>query len=81
MLIKYKHKLKKKSNHIILRLQRKGFLSYPVYSLIIVHKKSREGKGKYLDKIGSYILILMKDFFSLIVIIILLNGKRYFYTL
>jgi ribosomal protein S16 len=55
MLIKYKHKLKKKSiNNIILRLQRKGFLSYPVYSIVIIHKKSREGKGKCLDRIGSY---------------------------
>jgi hypothetical protein len=64
-----------------LRLQRKGSSSYPVYSFIIINKKSRERKGKCLDRIGSYILILMKDFFFLIVIIILLNGKKYFYTL
>jgi ribosomal protein S16 len=55
MLIKYKRKLQKKSiNNITLRLQRKGFLFYPVYSLIIIHKKSRSAKGKCLDKIGSF---------------------------
>lgn len=55
MIIKYKHKFKNKSiNKITLRLQRKGFSFYPVYSFIIINKKSREAKGRFLDKIGSY---------------------------
>lgn len=55
MLIKYKRKLQQKSiNNITLRLQRKGFISYPVYALVIIHKKSRAAKGECLDKIGSF---------------------------
>jgi|JI61114DRNA_FD_contig_123_41088_length_942_multi_4_in_0_out_0_1 ribosomal protein S16 len=55
MVIKYKRKIKKTSiNHICLRLQRKGLPFYPVFRLIVVHKKSRAKKGKILDEIGIF---------------------------
>ena len=55
MVIKYKRKLKKTSiNNICLRLQRKGLSFYPVFHLIVVHKKSRAKKGKILDEIGIF---------------------------
>lgn len=55
MLIKYKHIIKNKSiNNTILRFQRKGCKSYPVYNIIVLHKKSRANKGKLLEKVGGY---------------------------
>lgn len=55
MVVKYRHKLKKKSiNRLFLRLQRKGLSFYPVFHFIVVHKKSRAKKGKILDEIGIF---------------------------
>lgn len=55
MIIKYKHRIKKKSiNSIILRFQRKGSKRYSVYDIVVIHKKSREKKGRVLEKLGSY---------------------------
>jgi len=51
---KYNKIIKNRSiNRIILRLQRKGCKSYPVYDLIVIKKKYKS-LGKALDKIGVY---------------------------
>lgn len=55
MIIKLKHKIKIKSvNNIVLRFQRKGCKHYPVYSIVVIHGKSRANKGKVLSKLGGY---------------------------
>lgn len=55
MIIKYKHISKNKSlNNIVLRFQRKGCKLYPVFSIVVLHKKSRTNKGKVLCKLGGY---------------------------
>ena len=55
MVIKYKHKLKKKSvNNLSLRLQRQGISFYPVFHFVVLHKKARSKKGKILDNMGIF---------------------------
>lgn len=55
MIIKTISKLKNKSfNNTIIRLQRKGCNSYPIFHIIAINKKSRSAKGKVLDTLGSY---------------------------
>jgi len=38
----------------MIKLQRNGGSHYPVYNIIILHKKSRIKKGRKLDCIGFY---------------------------
>lgn len=69
MIIKHKHRIKNKTiNNIVLRFQRKGCKLYPVFSLVILHRKSRANKGLVLDKLGGYNPNFNERFFFLIVL-------------
>lgn len=53
MIIKFRS-VKNSINNLVLRFQRKGCKSYPVYSIVVLHKNSKVNKGKVICKIGFY---------------------------
>jgi small subunit ribosomal protein S16 len=55
MIIKHKGITRNKSiNNIVLRLRSKGCKLYHIYDMVVIHKRSRQNKGKVLDKVGFW---------------------------
>ena len=55
MIVKYKsYKKNKLFDGLCIKLQRKGKRFYPLYNIVIMHKKSRMRNYRTLDHIGLY---------------------------